>query len=138
VEQSGARGKLLQGQPFSPNLAIPRDGCSLVATLYPGSHSSLWPPLPEPIVSCQCSTLKQQSQCSLTWLLKHAGRTASPTVLEENSSPEAVDEPLKAKARHSRSRGACARCKRDVRNVTSRDLPVVAVKRAGLKSARIR
>jgi hypothetical protein len=26
--------------------------------------------------------------------------------------------------------------KRDVRNVTSRDLPVVAVKRAGLKSAR--
>ena len=38
--------------------------------------------------------------------------TASPTVLEENSSPEAVDEPLKAKARHSRSRGACARCKK--------------------------
>ena len=38
--------------------------------------------------------------------------TASPTVLEETSSPEAVDEPLKAKARHSRSRGACARCKK--------------------------
>jgi hypothetical protein len=35
--------------------------------------------------------------------------TASPTVLEENSSPEAVDEP---KSRHSRSRGACARCKK--------------------------
>ena len=38
--------------------------------------------------------------------------TAGPTVLEESSLPEAVDEPLKAKARHSWSRGACARCKK--------------------------